>query len=101
MIRVWIAMTLVTACLLAGVGLAEEPRPLFDGATLAGWEMPAAEAKWWRVADDAILGGSLEETLPHNTFLATKEAFADFEMKLEIRIEPLLHERAVRGKEKP
>ncbi len=33
-----------------------------------------------------IVGGSLEETVPHNTFLATKESFANFELTLRIRI---------------
>jgi hypothetical protein len=80
-------VTLLVAGCLAAAGRADEPRPLFDGATLAGWETPAKEAKWWRVADGAIVGGALGEQVPHNTFLATTEAFTDFELRLEIRIE--------------
>jgi putative heme-binding domain-containing protein len=82
-----IMVTLLVAGCLAAAGRADEPRPLFDGATLAGWETPAKEAKWWRVADGAIVGGALGEQVPHNTFLATTEAFTDFELQLEIRIE--------------
>ena len=65
---------------------AEQPRPLFDGASLAGWEVRDAEGKWWKAADGVIVGGSLTENVPHNTFLATKESFADFELALKIRI---------------
>ncbi|MEX0669385.1 MAG: family 16 glycoside hydrolase [Pirellulales bacterium] len=65
---------------------AEEPRPLFDGKSLAGWDVREGEAKWWQAVDGAIVGGSLTEQVPHNTFLATKEAFGNFELALKIRI---------------
>ena len=32
------------------------PVVIFDGKTLNGWE---GDAKWWRVQDGAIAGGSL------------------------------------------
>src|SRR4051794_9109841 len=41
---------------------------IFDGKTLTGWE---GDAKWWRVQDSLITGGSLTEKVPHNFFLAT------------------------------
>ncbi|NBX29523.1 DUF1080 domain-containing protein, partial [bacterium] len=65
---------------------AAEPQPIFDGASLAGWDARAGEEKWWKVADGMIVGGSLEEKVPHNTFLATKESFGNFELTLKIRI---------------
>ncbi|MGK0241345.1 MAG: hypothetical protein ACI92G_004838, partial [Candidatus Pelagisphaera sp.] len=34
---------------------------VFDGHSLAGWDIQEAEKKWWRVKDGAIEGGSLEE----------------------------------------
>jgi putative heme-binding domain-containing protein len=79
-------VTLLVAGGLAAVTRADGPRPLFDGKTLAGWEANDAEAKWWRVADGLIVGGSLEERVPHNTFLATKESFQNFELTLAIRV---------------
>ncbi|MFM9059668.1 MAG: family 16 glycoside hydrolase, partial [Planctomycetaceae bacterium] len=63
-----------------------EPRPLFDGTSLAGWDVRAGEERWWRAADGMIVGGSLEENVPHNTFLATKDSFENFELTLRIRI---------------
>jgi putative heme-binding domain-containing protein len=70
----------------AGLGEAGEPRPLFDGSSLAGWDVRAGEETWWRVADGMIVGGSLEHNVPHNTFLATQESFADFELVFQIRL---------------
>jgi len=65
---------------------AAEPRSLFDGASLAGWDVRAGEEKWWKAADGMIVGGSLTESVPHNTFLATKDEFGDFELTFKIRI---------------
>jgi putative heme-binding domain-containing protein len=74
------------ATVAAGMVHAAEPRPLFDGSSLAGWDVRAGEEPWWRAADGMIVGGSLEEKVPHNTFLATDDSFADFELVLQIRI---------------
>ncbi|MFM9197869.1 MAG: DUF1080 domain-containing protein, partial [Planctomycetia bacterium] len=77
---------LFIAFTLAFAAHAEEPRPLFDGRSLEGWEAREPEEKWWKAADGMIVGGSLTETVPHNTFLATTESFGDFELVLKIRI---------------
>ena len=77
---------LLGACILMTAVRADEPRPLFDGKSLAGWETVEGDKRWWTVADEAITGGSLTETVPHNTFLATKESFQNFELTLKIRI---------------
>lgn len=70
----------------AGLAAAGEPRPLFDGSSLAGWAVRAGEETWWKAADGMIVGGSLEENVPHNTFLATQESFENFELVLQIRL---------------
>jgi putative heme-binding domain-containing protein len=75
-------LTAVVAC-MAHAG---EPRSLFDGASLAGWDVRAGEERWWKAADGMIVGGSLEENVPHNTFLATKESFDNFVLSFKIRI---------------
>lgn len=56
---------------------------LFDGKTLAGWE---GDKKLWWVEDGAITGGSRTEVLPENEFLASQRSFADFELRLKIRL---------------
>ena len=58
-------------------------RPLFDGKSLAGWE---GDERSFRVADGAIVAGSLNERIAHNLFLCTKERFADFELRLQARL---------------
>ncbi|TWU26619.1 hypothetical protein Pla52o_04720 [Novipirellula galeiformis] len=58
-------------------------RSLFDGQTLAGWE---GNAYWFRIEDDAIVAGRLDQPIPHNEFLCTTELFADFELRLEAKL---------------
>ena len=75
-------------CLLLAHGMsaarAEEGfTRLFDGKSLVGWE---GNEKAFRVADGAIVAGSLTEKIPHNDFLCTKEEFGDFELRLEARL---------------
>jgi putative membrane-bound dehydrogenase-like protein len=65
---------------------AAAPVPLFDGKTLDGWEVPPGEAKWWRVQDGAITGGSLDEKVPKNTFLASTRRFGNFDLRFKIRL---------------
>lgn len=70
--------------LIAADGLADEGfRPLFDGKSLAGWE---GDAKVFRVEEGAIVAGSRTEKIPHNEFLASKEEFGDFELRLKARL---------------
>jgi hypothetical protein len=65
---------------------AEEGKPvaLFDGKTFAGWE--GDTKKTWRIEDGAILGGSLEVTVPRNDFLATVKEFENFELTLKYKL---------------
>jgi hypothetical protein len=66
-------------------GADDEPgfRPLFDGKSLAGWE---GDEKVFRVADGAIVGGSLQNKIDHNHFLCTKDRFGDFELRLQAKL---------------
>jgi hypothetical protein len=57
---------------------------LFDGKTFKGWEGDTANT--WRIINNALMGGSLTETVPHNEFIATTESFGDFELMLEFKI---------------
>ena len=80
-----ITTEVVLCFFLSALTAAEEPgfNPLFDGKTLAGWE---GDAKVFRVAEGAIVAGSLTEKIPHNEFLASKEEFGDFELRLKARL---------------
>ena len=77
---------LVLAMAASGWAAADQPRPLFDGTSLSGWDIRTGEEKWWKVADGMIVGGSLDEQVPHNTFLATMESFENFELVFKIRV---------------
>jgi hypothetical protein len=65
---------------------AADPKPvsLFDGKTLAGWE--GETEKTWKVEDGAIVGGSLETTVPRNEFLCTTTSYSDFELKVTFKL---------------
>ena len=75
--------TAIAGVMLSAVSL-PAAEPLFDGATLAGWEGDAAV---WRVEDGQIVAGSLATRQEKNDFLATTERFGDFELRLKIRLE--------------
>lgn len=64
----------------------QEPgfEPLFDGTSFAGWD--GDTARTWRITDTAIVGGSLDERVPHNEFLATTREFGDFVLKVQFKL---------------
>ena len=69
--------------LLAASAAHAAPVPIFDGKSLEGWE---GDAKLWRVADGMITGGSLTEKVTHNDFLATVKRYANFDLRLKIKL---------------
>jgi len=78
-----LAVTAVLVLLVTSAASAE-PKPLFDGKTLAGWE--GDTAKTWRIEDGVIVGGSLETAVPRNEFLCTTKSFGDFELKVKFKL---------------
>lgn len=56
---------------------------LFDGRSLDGWE---GDESIFRVDDGAIVGGDLLSAISNNEFLCTAEQFADFELRLRVRL---------------
>src|SRR5882672_4375767 len=61
----------------------KNPKPLFDGRTLAGWE---GNSKIWRVEDGCLTGGSYTETVKENEFLATTRDYTNFIVRLKIKL---------------
>lgn len=70
--------------LLATLAAQAAPVPLFDGKTFAGWE--GDTNKTFRIADDAVVGGSLKETVPRNEFLATTRRYTNFVLRLDFKL---------------
>jgi uncharacterized protein YciI len=58
---------------------------LFDGKTFAGWE--GDTHRMWRIEKGALVGGMLKETVPHNDFLCTTREFANFDLRLKVKLE--------------
>lgn len=61
----------------------DEFRPLFDGRSLDQWE---GDLRFFRVEENSIVGGTLDERVPHNFFLRHKHSYADFELRLQFRL---------------
>src|SRR5881275_2098386 len=60
------------------------PVSIFDGKTFDGWE--GDTTKTWRIVDGCFVGGSLEQTVPRNEFLATKKRYRDFELTAKFKL---------------
>lgn len=73
----WITISLTAAPTEA------EFTPIFNGKTFEGWE---GNTRVFRIANEAIIGGNLNEEIPHNEFLCTKREYADFELRLQFKL---------------
>lgn len=60
------------------------PVSLFDGKTFKGWE--GDTEKMFRIEDGAIVGGTLQEKIPHNAFLTTTKSYKDFVLRLTFKL---------------
>ncbi len=61
-----------------------QPARLFDGKTFTGWDGDTQTT--WRIEEGAIVGGSLDKTVPRNEFLCTQETLKDFELRLKYKL---------------
>jgi Domain of Unknown Function (DUF1080) len=61
-----------------------EPVPLFDGKSFHGWE--GDTVKSFRIQNGAIVGGTLQEKIPHNEFLCTEKSYSNFELRLKFKV---------------
>jgi hypothetical protein len=61
-----------------------KPTRLFDGRSLDGWK--ELTPRTWRIEKGALVGGSLNETVPHNDFLSTTKEFKNFDLRLKVKL---------------
>jgi len=73
---------LIVTLLLTSVASAQTP--LFDGTTFTGWEGDTTAT--WRIEDGVIVAGSLDKRQAKNDFLGTTRRFADFDLKLKVKL---------------
>ncbi len=76
-------LSLLTALFALTPFARSAPVSLFDGKSLDGWTY---NEKIWRVENGMITGGSLEERVPRNEFIATKKSFHNFELRVKIKL---------------
>ena len=87
-----IVLPLAIGIVMAGISMIAPSRaddkdnfkPLFNGKDLEGWE--ATKPELWSVKDGMIIGKQGKNQLKKNTFLATKEKYADFVLKASVRL---------------
>ena len=78
--KITLALTLALTALLSA---SAAPISLFDGKSLDGWTY---NEKIWRVENGLITGGSLEERVPRNEFIATKKSYHNFDLRLKLKL---------------
>ena len=61
-----------------------KPVRLFDGKTFRGWEGDTLHT--WHIENGTIIGGSAEKMVPHNDFLCTTRSYANFILKLKVKL---------------
>ncbi len=74
------------AIIVSPTWLAAEGKPtaLFDGKTFKGWE--GDTVKSFRIADGAIVGGTMAAKIPRNEFLCTTRPYTNFVLKLKFKL---------------
>ena len=77
-------LTLLVGATLIQKTFAGTPLRLFDGRTFSGWE--GDTNKTWRIENGALVGGSLQATVPHNEFICTARSFTNFVLRLKFKL---------------
>mgnify|MGYP003833270867 CR=1 FL=1 len=66
------------------VHTSQKSTPLFDGKTFNGWQGDIKNT--WKIENGAIMGGSLQKTVPQNDFLCTARTYDNFVLKLKVKL---------------
>ncbi|MEN8693392.1 MAG: 3-keto-disaccharide hydrolase [Akkermansiaceae bacterium] len=61
--------------------------PLIAGElTFSDFQVQKKEAQWWKESEGMIIGGSPTEKITHNTFITSKKRYANFELRLQVKL---------------
>jgi hypothetical protein len=74
---------LLLLALSAGALADDSFQPLFNGKNLDGWD---GDPRLWKVRDGMIVGSTEGVTLDNNSFLITHRKFANFVLRLQIKL---------------
>jgi hypothetical protein len=69
----------------AAIGFFDEPKPLFNGKDLTGWQSPE-DVSLFTVENGEIVGRTKESQLKKNEFLVTDRDYRDFLLKAKVLI---------------
>jgi hypothetical protein len=69
---------------LANVAGAENPKPIFNSTSFAGWN--GDTNRTWRIEQGTIVGGSLTNNVPRNEFLCTDRSYTNFVLHLKFKL---------------
>ena len=84
MVRNWFCAWIILVVAVQ-VAAAKEPRELFNGKDLSGWD---GDPRVWSVEEGAIVGHTKDVPLKQNTFLIWKDGqVQDFKLTLEFKLE--------------
>lgn len=72
------------ACVLSAFNLTQKSVRLFDGKTFKGWDGDTLNT--WRIENGTLVGGFLDKDVPHNDFICTTSNYANFILKLKIKL---------------
>ncbi len=78
-----ICLAIMTTTFSVRAADAGKQASLFDGKSFAGWE---GNEKVFRIADGALVGGSLDKPVARNEFLCTEREYADFELRAKFKL---------------
>jgi len=69
-------------------GSISQPKPkpihLFNGKNFKGWQGDTLHT--WRIQNGVLVGGSLDEKVPHNEFISTTRSYSDYVLKLKFKL---------------
>ena len=60
----------------------ESYKKIFNGKDFKGWE---GNTKWFRVENEAVVAGNLNQKIPHNFFLTYEKELYNFELHLDFK----------------
>lgn len=80
-----VPLSILLLCTLTACQSGPEPhgRAIFNGQTFAGWE---GNLDAFRITDESIVAGTLDDSIPQNEFLCTEQDFDDYELRLEFKL---------------